>query len=58
MPTVEVDGEVLGHLLIMQAKCSGSLGDQVECLVSKDDTQYELPLSWRSQTPTTRSRKE
>lgn len=44
MAQIEVDGEVLGHLLIMQAKRGGSLSDQIEHLLLESDEQFHLPL--------------
>lgn len=44
MTNLEVDGEVLGHLLILQSRRGGSLSDQIQYLLDKVEPQLQLPL--------------
>lgn len=41
---IEVSGEVLGYLLILQAKQGGTLSDVIERLIEVKEPQLKLPL--------------
>lgn len=41
---IEVDGEVLGYLLILQAKQGGTLSDVIQRLLDLKEPQMKLPL--------------
>lgn len=44
MARIDIDGEVLGHLLILQHKNGGTLSDQVKLLLDRADLQLQLDL--------------
>lgn len=44
MSEIKVDGEVLGHLLILQHKQGGTISDVIRRLIDKAEPQLKLPL--------------
>lgn len=47
---IDIDGEVLGHLLILQHKNGGTLSDQIQLLLDRADPQLRLDLGLPAKT--------